>query len=121
MWAVVLVLCYLALVGAGVLLARGAEGSGFVTCPFRQITGYLCPGCGSTRMVLSAVRGQFTKAFLINPLMFVACAIGIVLLAVRIVFRRRVVWLTSAQSRRTFLVILVVFVAVNWLYLLATR
>ena len=34
----------------------------WIRCPFRQITGLRCPGCGVTAMCLSILRGQFSEA-----------------------------------------------------------
>jgi hypothetical protein len=39
-------------------------------CPFRALTGYYCPGCGSLRMVHAAAHGHFGEAFGRNPLAF---------------------------------------------------
>ncbi len=37
-------------------------------CPFRLVTGIPCPGCGMTRAVLAACRGDMTAAFAYHPL-----------------------------------------------------
>ena len=34
----------------------------WLRCPFRQLTGLSCPGCGVTAMCLSILRGQFAEA-----------------------------------------------------------
>jgi hypothetical protein len=39
-------------------------------CPFRTLTGYYCPGCGSLRMVHAAAHGHLGEAFGRNPLAF---------------------------------------------------
>ena len=39
-----------------------------VTCIIKNLTGYMCPGCGITRACLSAIRLEFKKAFLCNPM-----------------------------------------------------
>lgn len=54
------------LVLAGVYLA-GAR----IPCVFYRVTGYLCPGCGITRMCLALVHLDFVTAFSNNPLCFV--------------------------------------------------
>lgn len=38
----------------------------FPRCPFRAMTGYLCPGCGSQRVVHSLLHLDFTAAFRYN-------------------------------------------------------
>jgi hypothetical protein len=37
-------------------------------CPFHQLTGIPCPGCGGTRAALEIIDGHFENAFHINPL-----------------------------------------------------
>ena len=44
----------------------------FPLCPFRQLTGLQCPGCGTTRALHELVHGQFAAAFRLNPLLLIA-------------------------------------------------
>lgn len=44
------------------------KGAGFSVCPFRNITGLPCPGCGITRSVCFALSGSFAESFAMNPL-----------------------------------------------------
>jgi hypothetical protein len=39
-------------------------------CPFRTLTDWLCPGCGSTRMMHHVLHGEFGVAFGYNPVAF---------------------------------------------------
>jgi hypothetical protein len=43
----------------------------FPACPFRMLTGFTCPGCGSTRGLHRLVHGDVIGAFEFNPLMLV--------------------------------------------------
>ena len=49
----------------------------FPPCPFRTITGLLCPGCGSQRAIHQALHGQFGNSFQLNPLFLPGIAYGI--------------------------------------------
>jgi hypothetical protein len=40
-------------------------------CPFRILTGYYCPGCGSTRALSKIVTGDYASAFKYNSLLAV--------------------------------------------------
>jgi hypothetical protein len=40
----------------------------FLTCPFRALTGFTCPGCGSTRGLHHLLHGDPVAAFQLNPL-----------------------------------------------------
>lgn len=42
----------------------------FPECPFRALTGIICPGCGSTRALHHLLHGNVETALLLNPLMF---------------------------------------------------
>jgi hypothetical protein len=39
----------------------------FPPCPFRVLTGWLCPGCGSLRAMHQLLLGNFATAFALNP------------------------------------------------------
>ncbi len=41
-------------------------------CPFRALTGFTCPGCGSTRGMHQLLHGNFLAAFEFNPLLLLA-------------------------------------------------
>ena len=41
----------------------------FPACPFRLLTGFTCPGCGSTRGLHRLLHGDVIGAFEFNPLM----------------------------------------------------
>jgi hypothetical protein len=43
----------------------------FMPCPFRMLTGFTCPGCGATRALHQMVHGNFTAAFMLNPLFLI--------------------------------------------------
>ncbi|KLO65736.1 hypothetical protein AA985_07230 [Enterococcus cecorum] len=38
-----------------------------IPCPFRTITGWLCPGCGITHMLTALIQLDFHTAYLENP------------------------------------------------------
>ena len=42
-----------------------------IPCLFHELTGYMCPGCGVTRMIISMARLDFYSAFGYNKLLFV--------------------------------------------------
>ncbi len=39
-------------------------------CPFHLLTGFLCPGCGITRMLMSLAAGDFAQAYACNQALF---------------------------------------------------
>nr|WP_125666649.1 DUF2752 domain-containing protein [Paenibacillus baekrokdamisoli] len=42
-----------------------------VPCAFHELTGFFCPGCGITRVVISLLSLDFVQAFRYNPLVFI--------------------------------------------------
>ena len=44
----------------------------FPRCPFRLLTGYLCPGCGSQRAIHHLLNLDLPGAWRMNPLLVVA-------------------------------------------------
>ena len=45
-----------------------ANGGIFPPCPFRMLTGYECPGCGTGRALHQLMHGHVREAFGLNPL-----------------------------------------------------
>jgi hypothetical protein len=57
-------------IGATYLFIFEPGKSGFFpACPFRTLTGFTCPGCGSTRGLHRLLHGDVVAAFEFNPLM----------------------------------------------------
>jgi hypothetical protein len=54
------------------LVADPATSSFFPPCPWRAATGWLCPGCGSTRALHALLHGHLTEALQLNPFTVVA-------------------------------------------------
>ena len=44
----------------------------FPVCIFRLLTGFTCPGCGSTRAMHQLLHGHVLAAFMLNPLFLMA-------------------------------------------------
>jgi hypothetical protein len=61
----------------------------FPPCPFRLATGLECPGCGALRACHHLLHGDAIAAFRLNPLLFVAAALGIASVARRSPLRPR--------------------------------
>ena len=57
---------FIALVGAAWIFPH-TPASNYILCPFRWLTGIICPGCGMTRSVISFVRGDFLSSLYFHP------------------------------------------------------
>ena len=42
----------------------------YIPCVFRAITGYKCPGCGTTTLCVNILQFRFSEAFHANPFIF---------------------------------------------------
>lgn len=51
----------------------------YPACPFHELTGLNCPGCGSLRAVHQLIHGHLAAAFRLNP--FLGIALPVMLLA----------------------------------------
>ncbi len=113
LWAVAIVLVWLAAVELTVLFAPDAT-----MCNFKRWTGVPCPTCGITRGVTSVARGEVAAGFAYNPL-FLSVTLGfLLLLAARVAFKRTLRLDIDARERRTLWWVGLFLIAVNWTYLI---
>ena len=54
-----------------------------IPCPFRTLTGWMCPGCGVSRLCLCLLRLDLAGAWAANPVILLLLPFGMVL-AVRL-------------------------------------
>lgn len=68
-------LLVLGAIAVAVVLARvdpNAADSVLPPCPFLALTGWFCPGCGSTRTLHALLHGDIARALAMNPLLVLA-------------------------------------------------
>ena len=63
-----------------------------ISCPIHSLTGFFCPGCGSTRAVKALISGDITLAFHNNALLLLSPAFLAIGLAIEKYSQRRM-WL----------------------------
>jgi len=51
-------------------------------CPFNVLTGWHCPGCGSTRAAHALLHGDVAAALAKNPLLVIGAPVGLIVVAV---------------------------------------
>lgn len=93
---------------------------GHTVCVFKNLTGFPCPACGSTRATLQLFHGQLWNSILINPFGIVTNVFVFI----------SIIWMTFdlVKSKETFFpylkkdwnnrikIVLLVFVLVNWIW-----
>jgi Protein of unknown function (DUF2752) len=52
----------------------------FPSCPLRELTGWLCPFCGSLRALHALLQGDLSAAWRMNPLTTLGAAAGLIAL-----------------------------------------
>ena len=99
----------LLLIGTGYLCFIKLTGYS-IPCLFRLLTGYLCPGCGITTMLVALAHGDITAAFTANKALFLAAPYLLWLIV-----RRDYVWILTGQipaiAHSRILFLLVYFIA----------
>ncbi|MBC7912090.1 MAG: DUF2752 domain-containing protein [Pyrinomonadaceae bacterium] len=68
-WKLAAMLFTIVAAGSYLFLFDPASGVGYPSCPFRALTGFDCPGCGSLRGLHQLLHGNLAAAFAFNPLM----------------------------------------------------
>jgi hypothetical protein len=68
-WKLAAMLFAIVAFGSYLFLFDPASGGGYPSCPFRALTGFDCPGCGSLRGLHQLLHGNLAAAFAFNPLM----------------------------------------------------
>lgn len=108
--------CAVSLVGVGVGGVHLVTGLG-VPCPFRALTGWLCPLCGGTHMMEALLRGDIAAAWVANPVALVVAvlvgirSVGWLVELVRTPGAPSPRWLPTFWHRHAFVMIVVVAVA----------
>jgi len=117
LWAVLIVLVWSALGSALVWLSAYFHRP-VQLCLVKRLTGVPCPTCGFTRGALSLLGGHIAQAWLYNPLLYTVLALFSAVIAVRIIWGRRVsISLTSKERKAAWLVAGMLFFA-NWAYVI---
>jgi hypothetical protein len=83
---------------------------GYPSCPFRLLTGFQCPGCGTTRALHQLLHGHPLTAFELNPLIVIALPFltFILILLTQSAIGKRNNWSISIPARYGWLTLLVV-------------
>lgn len=83
----------------------------FWRCPIRLLTGFACPGCGVTRAFFAALRLDFSGAFALHPLFWLAPFLVLIPVHIRPLSRRipsRVLWAVTAGIAVLFTAVYIV-------------
>lgn len=81
-------------------------------CPFLYVTGYYCPGCGSSRALHYLLHFRFKEAFSYNPLMIISIPFVFYYCAaeIEIYINNKPVFKKIILSQKTYKIILFIIV-----------
>lgn len=91
-------------------------------CLFKSITDIPCPSCGSTRSVTHLLHGEFSSAFMMNPMGIITLLIlliGPLWMVYDLVLHQQSMWTFYGQMekiirKKTVAIPLILLVAANW-------
>ncbi|BBB32808.1 hypothetical protein TTHT_1291 [Thermotomaculum hydrothermale] len=90
-------------------------------CQFKHFTGYPCPTCGTTRLVLSLYNFDLISAFKFNPFMFISGVLfGLWSLTgfLPVFFKKKLsIDITKKEKKIILIIVFILFIA-NWIYLI---
>jgi hypothetical protein len=89
---------------------------------FKQVTGFPCPSCGTTRSLQAIITGNFAGALTINPFGYLAAGFLLLfpfLVVYQLIAKKPVVvnsiqYFEKVLKHRTVAIILIVVVLANW-------
>jgi hypothetical protein len=103
-----------------VVRALSAHDAGPPVCVFRRITGYPCATCGATRATAKLLRGDWTDAFALNPLMSALLVVTPVAIIVAWLTRNRLPQLSQRGWHLLGWAVLALVLA-NWAYVIVAQ
>lgn len=78
-------------------------------CPLHLATGLPCPTCGLTRATRLLLRGDFTAATVMHPLVWLVLSVAVIFAGIEIAgYLRSGAWGTSMRMRFTRMILVVV-------------
>ena len=90
-------------------------------CQFKTVTGYPCPGCGSTRAVIALTQGRPLTALRLQPLMtpvYLLAAVALAYAIVAVLLGRRLRWRLPPTLAVWWPAAVPVLIVATWLYLI---
>ena len=118
-WAVIVAVALWSFVILSISGLGYLSGTEIIVCHLRRWTGWPCPMCGGTRMVLSLLSGQIRAALGYNPLLFLTLMGAVLWFGSRMLTGYRL-WVQATPLGWCTLGCLgLIGVIANWIYLIA--
>lgn len=98
--------------------ARVFYKTDFDLCFFHYLTGYPCPTCGATRVVILLFQFRFVEAFFMNPFLFVFILSAAFLFILRVFGNFKVIIKISKRKKNFIYWVVCLMFFLNWFYLI---
>lgn len=106
--------------GYAFLFFKSSTLNGHTICLFKNITGYPCPSCGSTRATVLLLNGNFMDSVFMNPLAILTnfiIVLSFFWILIDIVQRKDTYWEFMKKSCPVYLkVCLFILLLINWVW-----
>ena len=89
------------------------ESNFFPKCPFHQLTGYKCPGCGSQRSIHYLLNFEISNAFHENAMLVISIPyilLGICFDLIKIKNKKQLAWRKRLFGTKAILIILILII-----------
>ena len=101
-----------------------SQSDRFRTCIIKNVTGYPCPSCGTTRALLLLMEGKIIKSIYLNPFGVIVAIIMTIFpiwVLIDIFFKKETFyfWFKNAEAtirKPWFALILIMLVLLNWIW-----
>ncbi len=94
------------------------ENNYFPKCPFRELTGYKCPGCGSQRAIHHLLNFNISNAFRENLLLVISIPyliIGFTFDLLKIKSEKLLIWRKRLFGTKAIIIILIIIISF-WIF-----
>jgi hypothetical protein len=100
------------------------ESKSIEVCLIKQVTNIPCPSCGSTRSVISLIKGNFVEAFYLNPIGYIVALIMLIApiwIISDVIFRNNSLFklyqiIESHLKKTKYAIPLILLVIINWIW-----
>lgn len=124
LYSLLAIACFLGFAWLGFAMTMGGAFGKRSVCMFKNVTGYPCPSCGTTRAVMLLLHGHLVESVLMNPLGLIVGALMLLipsliafdLLTGRDLLLRLYRKTETVIVKREIAILLAVLIILNWIW-----
>lgn len=124
LYSIIFIACLVGYIWIFINIYLKIPKKGFEICFIKNITTIPCPACGSTRSVISILKGNFVEAIMINPLGYLTIIIMLLSplwLVADILFKKKTYFefynkIENYLKNPKFAISLLILLIINWIW-----